>query len=519
MSKAYPDFDDGDFEAQYESLSRYNHSCAGILKKSEGVIPNPPCHDCPHHDTGSNPSFVTGLLPAPSAQHGHHPLKAQGEDVIIVKSKVVVADVINTFINTHNILRSAGRLYHWNGTYWEELLKSVSTQQLTSILPLFRDIPNGGMLNEKDSEALMKHFKNCIADVKQFDTSLVDNTRYINFTSGVYDIETEEIYQHSEELYCFDAPVYNYTTIAPSGWLQFISKLFPSQQEQLLLQVFFGLSLSNIPNNEYQQLLWLEGAPGTGKSTILTILQNLLGAKNYVTVSATECPSVADGVKIDFVKKKLMFIDDYASITQTMDKKWGGFLRPFVSGQPQPHKQLFNDLVDVVPQCTVLVTSNDPPPIMDKQDGLNRRIRTLHTQHMPTDVDGLLPKKLMAEADGIIHWALQGISYYKKHGMPEASAVEKAERGFLHVEVISMVEQFIDLSLEQVGMEVETNVETIWNLYTRRNPNALKYSSYNKFCRTFRKIIKFKTPNYSAKCFEQKGKELFVKGIRIRGRD
>ena len=527
ISEGHPDYTEEKFESEYTALKKYaGLTCATVDKLCRATTPVSPCLSCPHNGTGSNPSYVSGELPTASAPAGFHPVKksvVDGEAVYVVNEhKYVYDDIVNQMINSMRPIIRDGLVYTWSGVYWDCVggLRMSIDQRSDAFGIYFRDVPSPSMTQMTAVNELLKDLPAASTFMPKYSGVNIEEHRYINFSNGVYDIENDVLHKHDRSLYRFDVPVtlFDETAKCPV-WKDFLSYCLPKKDEQALLQVFFGLALSTIPPEIYQQALWINGNPGTGKSTILSVLKSVVGAANTVSLGPITAPATHNGVAFDFSNKKLLCLDDYTSQGKAKDMQWAALLRPFISGTALPYKKLYHDVIEMSPLCLTVITSNDDPPIFSSNDGLNRRIRTLNVYRVPEKPDMTLRDRLHNELPGIVNWAINGLRAYNKNGIPNKSTAEILDRELLHGDVGDVYQEFFNLYYEATYCEDDyDNIPDMHEFFIRAmNVNREMYT-IRSFGRRIRKVVEATLHKSRPWLFRRQGGGKYrVVGIKRKG--
>ena len=88
------------------------------------------------------------------------------------------------------------------------------------------------------------------------------------------------------------------------------------------------------------------------------------------------------------------------------------------------------DFFVVKPDCTLWVSTNQPPALRMVDDAIKRRLRIWPFTHKPVEVDPRLGERLQEPAmlGNVLQWALQGAEMYARleGELPDCDAVEEA---------------------------------------------------------------------------------------------
>ena len=226
----------------------------------------------------------------------------------------------------------------------------------------------------------------------------------IHFQNGTYFMEDRRFTPEKE--FCLNRlPVrYNPEAPDPVRWKKFLDELlYP--EDIPTLQEFMGYTL--LPSNKGQKMMIIIGNGGEGKSRIALVLRSLHGDNmNLYSIQklATDKFARADQVG------KLLMVDDDMKTDALPDT---GILKTIVTLEDkydleQKNKQSFQGTLYV----RVLALGNGTlSALYDKSDGFYRRQLVLQVKPKPEGRvdDRSLINKMIAEAEGIMLWCLEGL--------------------------------------------------------------------------------------------------------------
>jgi putative DNA primase/helicase len=187
-------------------------------------------------------------------------------------------------------------------------------------------------------------------------------------------------------------------------FLSFLADILP-ESELPLMQEIFGYLL--IPVNKAQKSFVFVGAPNAGKSTLLSIAQEiLLGSDN---VSNIPWQSLGDRFnKAELFGKLANIFADLPS--KAIDD--GGMFKSLTGEDYVTAERKNKDPFNFRPYARLLFSCNDiPKNYADRSDGFYRRLLILRfDKSVPADRrDPNLREKIASERDGRLMWALGGL--------------------------------------------------------------------------------------------------------------
>ncbi|MCE9548358.1 MAG: DUF5906 domain-containing protein [Planctomycetia bacterium] len=197
-------------------------------------------------------------------------------------------------------------------------------------------------------------------------------------------------------------------------WLAFLNQALPRTSEddrrQEVLQQFFGYSL--LPECRYEAMLILYGAGRTGKSTVLTVWERMLGSENVARVLFEQ---IGNNFRLVDLQNKYV---NLSSEIDFMGKGREGLLKQIISGEPITSDRKHKDSVKLRLFVKLVFACNDLPNISDTSEGMWRRLLIIPFENpVPKEqVNIMLADELSAEAPGILSWALAGLQQLREQG-------------------------------------------------------------------------------------------------------
>jgi len=384
------------------------------------------CQGCVHGAHGGMPSFVSGPEPTSSAPMGFHLATKDG----INHKKIDVFGVINHWSNIHMETRIivGSDLYGWDSVAYRKIgnLDAKGTRFPRRVVRELCAIPSHDIQTPVDFNNVQDQLRTRTT-IPQKSPEECDHPEYINLNNGVFNTETYELYEHNPK-YCMLENVnmeYKEDAECPR-FMAFLDEAVSDAHDQLLLRVFFGLALSNEPCERHEQALWLYGGSGTGKTTLYRLLELLLD-KRLNKIGRKGMCFREGGLTITITGTSCLFVEDVKEDNQ-LPRDLSEFLTTYLSTKRVAIRRMYKDAFDACPKGALFFSSNDEPPFDSTADGGFRRIRTIHFWKRPAEPDRDIIDKFNDERAGIFLWALEGLKYYRKNGMPPYGENERMER-------------------------------------------------------------------------------------------
>jgi putative DNA primase/helicase len=231
------------------------------------------------------------------------------------------------------------------------------------------------------------------------------NPFIVNVRNGLFNVLDGSFKPHTDEYY---STVQINASFDPAAkcpqFLAFLKSCLP-ESELPLLQEIFGYLL--IPINKAQKSFVFVGAPNAGKSTLLSIAQDVLLGKDNVSNIAWQ--NLNDRFKTAELFGKLANV--FADLpSKAVDD--GSMFKSLTGENYVTAERKNKDPFNFRPYARLLFSCNDiPKNYSDRSDGFYRRLLIVRfDKSVPAEKrDPNLREKIASERDGILIWALDGL--------------------------------------------------------------------------------------------------------------
>ena len=244
--------------------------------------------------------------------------------------------------------------------------------------------------------------------------------------NGVIDIRNGKVRPHRPEDYLESVMPVKYEPGSPCTVLPTALRTCWREDKDVdtkivALQEFFGYVL--MPHAKYKRALLLYGEPDSGKSQILMLLQGMVGRDNYCSIPVKD---MDDPKLLSPIKGKML--NSLGDLSQSALIADGGFKTLVSTGDAIQINAKYEKQETYVPFAKHVIATNNLPRINDLSNAtFNRLLLLKFNRSIPReeqDVD--LLKKMLAEAPGVLNWALAGARrLYSNRGeftkVPESS--------------------------------------------------------------------------------------------------
>jgi P4 family phage/plasmid primase-like protien len=140
-------------------------------------------------------------------------------------------------------------------------------------------------------------YKLIISDIsleKDFDEINKYPDHWINFKNGMYSVKEWKMYPHNPKYLSINQIPYSYfpdidvrprsgQTIKQSTLEEFISEIIPDECDRLMLYEYIGYCM--VKDTSQQKFMIITGPGGTGKSTIIRLIEKLIGKENICSIA------------------------------------------------------------------------------------------------------------------------------------------------------------------------------------------------------------------------------------------
>jgi len=286
-------------------------------------------------------------------------------------------------------------------------------------------------------------------------------SRLLNLKNGMFNLDTLELISHSPDFKSTIQLPVTYNPVAKCDkWLESLKGIFPDDIEKAdILQEFFGLCLTK--ETKYEKALFAIGEGANGKSTILHILQQILGKRNYSSVPLE---------LFNNPHYTANFYNRLANIsieTNAKSSVYDSLMKAVISGDTISADFKYQNVIQFNPFCKLIFALNSMPRVDDKTDAFYRRLIVVrfNRQFNEEEQNKNLKHELEAEMDGIFTWMVEGLKRLRQRGYFELSSGIKQEVEEYRKEnnnVMTFVEEECQIDVSSIISKQE-----LYNAYTQ----------------------------------------------------
>lgn len=291
---------------------------------------------------------------------------------------------------------------------------------------------------------------------------------WINFKNCMFDPINWKMKKHKPEYYSInqiphvlDTSAREELEAAGPQTIAYLQEAIPDKQDQIMLMQYIGYCMTT--DSKFQKFLILKGDGGTGKSVIVSLVQNLIGERNYSTVSL-------ENINQRFYPAELMgkLLNACADIESTPLNAVDTIKK--VTGEDTlMYERKGRDPKTFASYAKLLFSANKIPLNLDeKTSAFYRRLLILEMNVKPKAVDPDLKDKLSREVQYLIWMAIGHLrTLYQNGGFSESDNSKRQVEELYRA--ADSVKAFMDECV------VRTDSETL----IKRD---ILYGEYKKYC-------------------------------------
>jgi P4 family phage/plasmid primase-like protien len=211
-------------------------------------------------------------------------------------------------------------------------------------------------------------------------------------------------------------------------WIAFLNEALGGDAEAIrFLQQWFGYCLTGYTSEH--ALLFIYGPGGSGKTTILNIMAELMGAYaiHVATSTLTKKTHQAHAQELARLDGARL-----ASVSETTKgvKCDENLIKSLTGGDRITANFMRQNSFEFVPQMKLVIVGNNQPSLSDVDTAIQRRFNILPFDHPPKRKDPKLMDKLRRELPGILTWAMQGALDWKENRLVRPEVVRRATQDY-----------------------------------------------------------------------------------------
>ncbi|MGY5131293.1 phage/plasmid primase, P4 family [Streptomyces nigrescens] len=360
----------------------------------------------------------------------------------------ILAELISTYgefsdaMNAHALVAwTDGRIKYatglgyfvWNGVTWQKSATKVRQEihRMGAALVLAGHAKESrGFTMTTRIDALMTELRSVPSvhvDADEFDAA----PHLLSFSNGVVDLRTGKLRGHDKrDMLTVSLPIeFNPDAKAPR-WEQFLTEIFPGNPDLVgYMQRLTGYGITGSTSEQCFGVLWGKGA--NGKSVFTDTLTSVFGGITTTTPFATFEDKGSGGIPNDIAAlrgSRLVMASEGES-----GKAMSEAVLKRVTGKDKVTARfLRQEFFTFAPTFLIMLATNHKPKFKGQDEGLWRRVKLIpfNRYFAPHERDYDLDRKLLAEAAGIVAWAVRGAVEWYANGLSDPDSITNATKEY-----------------------------------------------------------------------------------------
>ncbi len=358
----------------------------------------------------------------------------------------LATSVIHRHGDSIKFVPETGRWLVWDGTRWGE---DTSLHAEDIIKRALRDV--GAVLmtqgvtdkeiaiNQRLAKSICSASKlKAVSQLVRSDRAIVvlvdsldSDPWLLNTPAGIIDLKTGKLGPSRAEALMTKSTAVEPDFVAEcSVWKRFLAETTGGDAAlEAYLQRFAGYCLTG--STKEQQLTFLFGPGGNGKSVFLTTLSAVMG--DYSCTAPMDAFTASNGDRHSteiamFVGTRLVT----ASETNA-GRSWDeARVKSLTGGEPVTARFMRQDNFTYMPSFKLLFAGNHKPNLRDVDAAMQRRLHMVPFMQIPARVDPDLPEKLRRESPAILAWMIEGALAWQREGLNPPAAVAAMTTDYLN---------------------------------------------------------------------------------------
>lgn len=386
----------------------------------------------------------------------------------------------------------------WDGTKWQlDDTGEIMTKAKEMINEMYKQAASISSEKEETRKAALKHTmqtsnSNKIQafihltknEVPVLHENLDDKPFLLNTQTGTVDLKNGILKEQERKDLLTKRINFGICKRKPIQWINFLNDIFMGDQNLIrFVQKAAGYSLTGDISEQCMFILY--GTGRNGKSTFLNVLSDIFGDYACNTPAETLMIKKNDTIPNDIARLKGMrFVTAYE--TEDNKRLAEAKIKALTGGDIITARFMRGEYFQFKPTFKLWLATNHKPRIKGTDEGIWRRIKLIPFNYcVPKDkMDKHLQDKLMAEAEEILTWAIEGTDIWEKEGLGEAEAVTLATNEY------RSESDAIGLFLKEYTEKEVTSITEKTRLYQIYKHWAESNGEYPMASRTFTRAMK-----------------------------
>ncbi|MFF0144645.1 putative DNA primase/helicase [Amycolatopsis sulphurea] len=364
----------------------------------------------------------------------------EGTDIANARRALDIVGADTAYVDGVGFLTWTGKVWSVMSTTRERAIGHRVADAMTAELAEVREAHGGDSLAYKEAlktarrmhmdsgiRAALEHLRTITGhDVEDFDA----HPHLLTFNNGTVDLRTGQLRAHARDdrLTKLIRADFDPDAQCPR-WTQFLGEIFPDDPELPgYMRRLIGYGITGETREHVFALLYGHGS--NGKSVFVNSLADVLrGITGHVSQAAVAYqrsydPGAANPALAALRGVRLAVLSELSEGLRLNE----ALLKQLTAGDPVTARELYKGIFTFNPTALMLMATNYRPDVRGQDDGFWRRTRLIPfvRSFSDADKDPMLSRALLAEAPGILAWAVQGAAEWYAGGLREPASVRAA---------------------------------------------------------------------------------------------
>jgi putative DNA primase/helicase len=269
----------------------------------------------------------------------------------------------------------------------------------------------------------LKALRTVATDISEFDS----HDDLLAVGNGVVNLRWGTLIENDEDLLLTRRINVNYNPDARAErWVEFIQEIMSGDQEMAnYLQRLVGYGITGRTDEQAFSVLWGTGANGKTvfTATLSHVFEQVTTNTPFSTFEMKSNGSIPNDIAALRGARLVMAAEGEA------DKPMAESLLKRLTGRdPITARFLHKEFFTFYPNFLMMLATNNKPAFRGQDEGLWRRVKMIEFNRYfaPEERDHRLQDKLMAEAEGILAWAVVGAMVWYEGGLNDPQKIKDA---------------------------------------------------------------------------------------------
>jgi len=280
------------------------------------------------------------------------------------------------------------------------------------------------MENNRKFRDIMEIYRSDIRN--QISTEDIDrDPGLINFTNCTFDLRSQLSYPNFRWDYLMNSTGYEYDTDASCPQFEkAILSTIGNRENVRFVQKYLGYAITG--NTSMDAMLILVGETGTGKSTLLEVIEHVFGTYCVVTPVDTFLSKRRNAIPNDVARlkgKRLVIANEMSEEHRfSVDR-----IKTMTGGDTISARKLYQEWFQFQPTHKIILATNHLPKVEGFDNALTRRFRIVECNQGVPVKERIpdFPEVLKREAAGIMNWILEGYRMLCEEGLEPTDSMRK----------------------------------------------------------------------------------------------